>query len=156
MPSNINSVIKSKKKESSGLVLALTAQYQRGVVATLLKYLAIYTPVSPGAQGGLLAGGWMVFSRKSHRIAPESIPLNKTHLVSAQNRARIAKISGKGSVVIQNNVYYGKFQNEGWVHNPRPKAFGFIQLAKRSAVAELNSVGLPEAAKAVAKIKMHY
>ena len=152
MPSNIRKVIKSKKKESSELLLSLQAQYQRNVVTSLLKYLAILTPVKTG----LLAGGWMVFSRKSKSIAPESIPVNSSRLISSGNRARIAKISGKGSVVLQNDIYYGKFQNDGWVHNPTPKAFGFIKLAQRLAAAELSASGLPEAGKAVAKIKIHY
>ena len=152
MPSNIRKVIRSKKKESSELMLHLQAQYQQRVVTALLKYLAILTPVKTG----LLAGGWMVFSRKSKNIAPESIPVNSSHLISAQNRSRIAKISGKGSVVIQNDVYYGKFQNDGWVHNPTPKKFGFILLAKRLAIADLAAAGLPEAAKAVAKVNIHY
>ena len=152
MPSNIRKVIKAKKKEASELLLSLQAQYQRNVVTSVLKYLAILTPVKTG----LLAGGWMVFSRKSGNVAPESIPVNNSRLISAANRARIAKISGKSSVIIQNDIYYGKFQNDGWVHNPTPKAFGFIKLAQRLAAAELSAKGLPEAGKAVSKVKVHY
>ena len=133
MPSNIRSVIKSKKKETSGLVLALTANLQKNVVLAIMKNLALFSPVLSGE----LAGGWRVLFRATARKTVTDPLLNPTYLMSDANRRKIDKITGKGTITIQNDVEYTRIQNE-------TQNAGYINRAMTAARSELAARGVDQ------------